>query len=92
MELKFIPLEITKSRLVGMYECEYTEAQIRRDINTIIIDNRKNEPEYKSKIDQGKPISVHKIRQKEFLEFARMKGWPKGYDIPVIYKDEFSEL
>ena len=92
MELKFIPLEITKSRLVGMYQSEYTEAQIRRDINTIIIDNRKNEAEYKGKIASGKPIAVHKIRHKEFLEFARLKGWPKGYAVPVLYKDEFTEI
>lgn len=78
-ELKSIPLEITKSKLSNMYRNQYTDAQIRKNINTIISDNRKNEPEYKELIESGKSLSVQKIRDKEFQEFVAIYGYPKGY-------------
>ena len=78
-ELKIIPLEITKSKLSDMYRNQYTDAQIRRNINTIISDNRKDEPAYKELIASGKSLSVQKIRDKEFQEFVSIYGYPKGY-------------
>lgn len=79
MELKKIPQEITKKVLTEMYLNQFTEAQIRYNINLIICDNRKNEPAYKHLIANGKNLSVQKIRDKEFFEFVETYGFPKGY-------------
>lgn len=79
MELKKIPQEITKKILTDMYLNQFTEKQIRDNINTIIRDNRKNEPQYKALIASGGSPCVQKIRDKEFTEFVETYGFPKGY-------------
>lgn len=79
MELKKIPQEITKKILIEMYLYQFTEKQIRSNINLIIRDNRKNEPLYKNLIASGGSPCVQKIRDKEFFEFMETYGFPKGY-------------
>lgn len=80
MDLKIIPSEITKARLVSMYRDQFPENFILNEINVIISDNRKNEKAFKLSIG-GTPC-VKKLRWREVVEFANVHGWPRGYAKP----------
>jgi hypothetical protein len=69
--LKPLPYAVTKQQLVNMYLDQMSEIQIRRNINTIILDNRKKSP--------CNTLQGQKVWHEEFKEFLETYGLPKGY-------------
>lgn len=71
-EIKELPYGTTKSELVIMYVNQMRENDIIKEINTIIVDNRKD--------DRCK--NVKRIWHIELQEFVAIHGLPKGYTNP----------
>lgn len=71
-DLKPLPYAVTKLQLVNMYLDQMTESQIRKNINTIILENRKQNQNYNT-------LQGQKVWHGEFKEFIETYGLPKGY-------------
>ena len=69
--LKTLPYAVTKKELVLMYLDQMSEIQIRKNINTLLIDARKKSP--------CNPVRTQKVWHDEFTEFIETYGLPKGY-------------
>lgn len=69
--LKPLPYTVSKKQLMAIYLGQMTELQIRRGINSIILDNRKACNKY-----------VQLVWHNELIEFVETYGLPKGYFNP----------
>lgn len=78
-KLKKMPFSCDKKGLIKMYLSQMTEKDILSGINAIIIDSRKNHPNYREKIALGKTPKCHNIWGNELKEFVDTYGPANGY-------------
>jgi len=76
--LKILPFSVTKGKLLELYGNQMADSFIIKEINTIIVANRR--------IDKNVNPKVVKVLHIEFMEFVELYGLPQGYRLPVESK------
>lgn len=77
-ELRLLPYSVTKSQLVAMYRDQMSMEEILKNINEIILENRKKLPRFRNHTD----IQIKRAKNVwhlELMEFVATVGVPAGF-------------